>query len=108
MSYKALPVDPFVLGYYLVNGKDDLKEFITNKGYIYPLDLKIDFDFNNGLPLEYLQSSIEQRMQLFYGLLSSASISNGIALCTINDKLLRVFEQLCGSLGISFKVLHGS
>ena len=108
MSYKALPVDPFVLGYYLVNGKDDLKEFITNKGYVYPLDLKIDFDFNNGLPLEYLQSSIEQRMQLFYGLLSSASISNGIALCTIDDKLLRVFEQLCGSLGISFKVLHGS
>lgn len=106
MSYKPLPVDPFILGYYLVNGKDEFKEFIINKGYTYPLDLKIDLDFNNGLPLEYLQSSIEQRMQLFYGLLSSATISNGIALCTIDDKLLRVFEQLCGSLGISFKVLR--
>lgn len=110
MSYKSLPVDPFVLGYFLVGGSKDLQleEFIKNKGYNYPLNLDIDLDFSNGLPLEYLQSSIDQRMSLFYGLLSCGTISNGVALCVIDDKILRVFEQLCGSLGISFKYLRST
>jgi hypothetical protein len=38
--------------------------------------------------------------------LSSSSVSNGVALCTIDERLLVVFEQVCGSLGISFKVLR--
>lgn len=108
MSYKQLPIDPFVLGYYLVDGNSELDQFIKNKGYEIPLKLDgIDkLDFSKGLPLEYLQSSIDQRKSLFYGLLSSSTISNGVALCTIDDKLLKIFEQVCGSLGISFKVLR--
>lgn len=108
MSYKPLPIDPFVLGYYLVGGSKELSDFVTNKGYEVPLQLDIvdQLDFSNGLPCEYLQSSIDQRKSLFYGLLSSASVSNGVALCTIDEKLLIVFEQVCGSLGISFKVLR--
>jgi hypothetical protein len=61
MSYKPLPVDPFILGCYLVNSTNDvqLKKFIKDKGYEFPLQLDIDLDFSNGLPLDYLQSSID-------------------------------------------------
>jgi hypothetical protein len=94
MNYKPLPIDPFVLGYYLVGGNEELDAFIKNKGYKVPLQLDNieEIDFSNGLPCEYLQSSIDQRKSLFYGLLSSASISNGVALCTIDKKLLKIFE----------------
>jgi hypothetical protein len=37
MSYKPLPIDPFVLGYYLVGGNKELSDFVTNKGYEVPL-----------------------------------------------------------------------
>lgn len=105
-KYQKLPANNYSWIFYDGNGdKIRTKEFF--KDYLNELVKLCDDKF---IPRDYLESSIEQRMELLQGLMDTdGSISCNenryhCAYTTISEKLKNTFCELLGSLGYKFHV----
>jgi predicted phage terminase large subunit-like protein len=133
MPEKELPIDPYVLGYWLGNGTS--KNGILNCGLSdahnyerlgnkkdYHNESRITVEglttklrennliYNKHIPVEYLTASLEQRKQLFYGLMDSDGYCDTRGRCeytSINETLASDVATLIRSLGYKVSIIIG-
>jgi hypothetical protein len=128
-EHKTLPIEPYTLGAWLGDGTSreasicvydkEMLTYIKEDGYeltqwadpnmytihgIHGLLKEINVRSNKHIPIEYLTASIDQRKELFKGLMDSdGSVRKSDGYCefsVMNERLARDFHQLACSLGL--------
>lgn len=111
-SEKDLPIDPYILGVWLGKEKTEVENISSEDHNVEEISAIFQATWGESekhIPLEYLRSSVKQRIELLKGLLDVngfwQSQRKQVVFCTSSEKLSEEFSEIIVSLGITPNVL---